>query len=250
MIACPGAVVWKFIVPQLNDTVAIPHQLVINDELVMLRSLAAELMQVVRDQRTLLIACEKENMTLQKALQVHTDEVESQTDITGSSLKTERETAAAERRDLELTVLNLRRQLLQAENNHQRSSTMQPNFQLEQKLAATITRATEKEFEYETHIRQLKALDQERQLALKEARDARSEFELKNTILHELVQQLEIAKARAEAQKRALADQHASLSVAMSAMEERAFRAEQQHSLLLHRINVELQGISLRSPSI
>lgn len=249
VMACAGAVVWRFSVPQLRDTVSSPHHLVINDELVMLRSLAEELLQVVRDQRILLVACEKENMTLQKALQVQSLEVESQTDETASSLKMERDTAAAERRELERTISDLRNQLSQVKNDHQRFSATQLISQLEQELAATVDRALEKEYEYEAHLRQMKALDQERQRALREALDARSEFELKNAILHELVQQLEIAKARGENEKRALAEQHSSLRVAMSAMEDRACRAEQQHSLLLHRINVELQGISLRSPS-
>jgi hypothetical protein len=210
----------------------------------MLRSLAEELMQVVRDQRTLLVASEKENVTLQRALQVQSLEVESQTDETVPSLKMELDAAAAERRNLELTIVDLRRKLLQVENDHHRSSNTLRISRLEQELAAAATRALAQQSEYEVHLSQLKALDQEQQRALREALDARSEFELKNAILHELVQQLEISKARGETEKRVLTEQIASLRIAVSAMEARAARAEQQHSHLLHRINVELQGIS------
>ena len=74
-MACDGAVVWRFDVPQSLVHVHLysaAPRLVVNEEMVLLRSLATELMQTLRDQRTLLVACEAENATLQKALQVQT----------------------------------------------------------------------------------------------------------------------------------------------------------------------------------
>lgn len=239
---------WKFDAPQSRDTASGAHHLVVHDELAMLRSLAGELVQVVRDQRALLVACEKENMALQTALKVQTVQAASQTEVVASSVKMEGDAAAAEKRDLELTILDLRRQLLKADIDHrQQSATKQHISHLEQELAAMADQALQKEAEYAAHARRLQALDLEQQQALREALDARSEFELKNAILHELVQQLEISNTRAEAEARALAERHSSLQVALGAMEERAVNAEQQRSLLLHNLNVELQSISSQS---
>jgi hypothetical protein len=239
--------VWKFDAPQSRDTASGAHHLVVHDELAMLRSLAGELVQVVRDQRALLVACEKENMALQTALKVQTVQAASQTEVVASSVKMEGDAAAAEKRDLELTVLDLRRQLLKADIDHRQQSATKHISHLEQELAAMADQALQKEAEYAAHARRLQALDLEQQQALREALDARSEFELKNAILHELVQQLEISNTRAEAEARALAERHSSLQVALGAMEERAVNAEQQRSLLLHNLNVELQSISSQS---
>jgi chromosome segregation ATPase len=240
--------VWKFDIAQSLDAVSGAHHLVVNDELALLRSLAAELAQVLKDHRTMSGACDKENTALQKALKVETITAASQTDITVPFTKIEGQAAAAERSDLEWTVLELRSQLLHADIDHrQKSTTKQHISYLEQQLAAITDKASQKEVEYHAHVRRLQALDQEQQQALREALDARSEFELKNAILHELVQQLEISNNRAETEARAIAEQYSGLQAALSAMEERAVRAEQQRSLLLHNLNMELQNISSRS---
>jgi hypothetical protein len=223
-----------------------------NEELVMLRSLASELMDVVRDQRTLLVACEEENTALQSALQVQSLEAATQTNATASSTSSvsmEQEPMPTDRRVLEQSVSELRRRLAQVERDPQSASAMQRVSQLEQERAVTQEKTAQKFEEYEAQIQQLKLQHLRQQQALREAVDALKDGELKNVMLHELVKQLEISNARLETERFAAAERYSSLRAVQSALEDRAEQAERQHRLLLQKIRVELQGIRAQSPS-
>ena len=243
VMACAGAVVWRFDVPQTRSNYPdSPHAqpLVINEELLMLRSLARELVESLKDHRTLLVASEKENAVLQCALQVTSREHSCQTDVTGPILKMEQDAVVQERTFLQQTVSDLRRQLMQFETDPHRSFAQQRISQLQNELSATQDKASQEAAKYEARIGQLLAQDQQRQEAYREALDARSDCELRNAIVEELVKQLEIAVARLEGEKRAAAERYASLRAVMSAVEDRAVQAEKQHAQLLQKICLEL----------
>ena len=251
-MACDGAVVWRFDVPQSLVHVHLysaAPRLVVNEEMVLLRSLATELMQTVRDQRTLLVACEAENATLQQALQVQTIESDTQTDVAAADVTIERNTALAERESLEQTVLSLRRQLSQIELDPSRFSAKQRVMQLEQERAERQEEFSQILAEYEDQLQKLKTQDLHIRRKLSEEIDMRADLELKNAMLHELVKQLEISQARLETDKRAATERFSSLRTVMNAVEERAVLAEQQHQLLLQKISSELQAIRVQSPT-
>lgn len=251
-MACDGAIVWRFDVPQSLAHVHVlsaSPRLVVNEEMVLLRSLATELMQTVRDQRTLLVACEAENATLQQALQVQTIESDTQTDVAAADVTIERNTALAERESLEQTVLSLRRQLSQIELDPSRFSAKQRVMQLEQERAERQEEFSQILAEYEDQLQKLKTQDLHIRRKLSEEIDMRADLELKNAMLHELVKQLEISQARLETDKRAATERFSSLRTVMNAVEERAVLAEQQHQLLLQKISSELQAIRVQSPT-
>ncbi len=204
----------------------------------------------MRDQRTLLVACEKENTALQTTLHVKTVQTASQTESKSdsSSVKTEIDSSLAQRAVLEQTVTDLRRQLQQFEVDPQRFSARQRVLQLEQERAAAQEQSLQISQEHEAHVQQLTTQHRQQQQALREAMDARADLELKNAMLHELVKQLEISKARLETEKRAVTERYSSLRTVMVAVEERAVQAEHQHQLLLQKISTELQAIRVQSP--
>jgi len=123
-------------------------------------------------------------------------------------------------------------------------------MQLQQEVAAAQARAQQEAAKYEERTRQLLEQEQQRledlqqrqeaDKALAAALDACADCELRNAILEELVQQLEIAVRRLEGEKGAAAERYASLRAVMGAVEARAAQAEQQHAQLLQRISVEL----------
>jgi hypothetical protein len=250
VMACAGAVVWRFRVPESlarSDVHSDASRLVVNEELVMLRSFAIELMQIVRDQRTLLVACEAENTTLQAALQVRTLETSTQTDPL-TPVNMERDTSLAERALLEQTVSDLRRQLVQIEIDPQRFEAKQRVLQLEQERVAAQEKTAQMAAESGAQVQLLQAQVVQLQHALGDALAARSDFELKNAMLHELVKQLEISKARLETEKRSASERYSSLTALMNAVEDRAVQAERQHEILLQKINSELRAIHVHSP--
>jgi hypothetical protein len=259
VMACGGAVVWRFDVPRIKNSRekgSSAQHLVVNEELVMLRSLATELVQVVTDQRTLLVACEEENATLQRAVQVQSLEVATQTIAIASAVSTEHEQLPTERKVLEQSVselkpgFELRRKLAQPfERDATSSSATQRVSQLEQERTVTQERTSHKFDEYEAQIQQLKLQHVRQQQALREAVDALKDGELKNVMLHELVKQLEISNARLETERFSASERYSSLRAVVSALEDRAEQAERQHKLLLQKIRVELEGIRATSPS-
>jgi hypothetical protein len=250
VMACAGAVVWRFRVLESlvrSDAHSDASRLVVNEELVLLRSFAIELMQIVRDQRALLVACEAENTTLQQALQVRTLDASTQTDAS-TSVKIERDTSLAERALLEQTVSDLRRQLVQIEIDPQRFDAKQRVLQLEQERVEAQEKTSQIVAECGAQVQLLQAQVAQLQRALGDALEVRSDFEIKNAMLHELVKQLEISKARLETDKRGAAERYASLTALMNAVEDRAVHAERQHEILLQRINSELRAIHVQSP--
>ena len=121
VLACVGAVVWRFDVPQILSNFPAsptPQPLAVNEELLMLRALARELVDALQDHRSLLVASETENAVLQRSLQVvahdaacqtdaiarQTDVASCQTDVLGANMKMEQDAMIQERAFLQQSV--------------------------------------------------------------------------------------------------------------------------------------------------
>jgi chromosome segregation ATPase len=213
----------------------------------MLRSLVQELAQVTKDQRSLLTACQQQNVILQNQSIVQKLETATQTSLTSAALQSQIDDMVEERSILGQTVSDLRGQLLQLQRDSSRESDQQRIMQLNKELVAMRDKASLDAREYQNQIQRLQEQDARRELALRQANDSVADFELKNAILHELVEQLEISKARLEADKQASAERYHSLRTVLSAVEERAIQAEMQHAILVQGIGRELQEVSRHS---